>query len=79
MNSKADNENATLGRVGSGAWLADLERRVKYYEQMHADALRALDTAVNMSGEMKEQLVAARQQLERAKSANNVDMPSGSK
>ena len=56
--------------VVSSEIVSRLEKNVKYYERMHRDARTALDIAGRMSLEMKEQLIEARQKLERAKSAN---------
>lgn len=56
--------------VGTVEMVSRLERRVKYYERMHAEARRALDIAADMSLEMKERLIEARQELARAKLAN---------
>ena len=56
--------------VVSSELVSRLEETVKYYERMHRDARTALDIAGRMSLEMKEQLIEARQKLERAKSAN---------
>ena len=61
----------TQSAVVSSELVSRLEETVKYYERMHRDARTALDIAGRMSLEMKEQLIEARQKLERAKSAND--------
>lgn len=66
----------TQSAVVSSELVSRLEETVKYYERMHRDARTALAIAGRMSLEMKEQLIEARQKLERAKSANSRDMPS---
>lgn len=47
--------------------IAKLTRAVKYYEQMHADARKAIEIAGRMSLEMKEQRIEAQKNLERAR------------
>jgi hypothetical protein len=45
-----------------------LELHVKYYESLYADSCNAVTAVAKMKGEIKERLIEAKQQLERAKS-----------
>lgn len=70
-NSKRKGGGKTRRENSLHRLVSRLEETVKYYERMHRDARTALDIAGRNSLEMKEQLISARQKLERAKSAND--------
>ena len=57
----------TLEEVAHRELVEKLEKRVEYYEMMHADARLAIKIAGNMSLEMKERRIEAQIELDRAR------------
>lgn len=74
MSGKTNSKHTKGGAVISKATINHLKNRVEYYEQMHRDARSAIRIAARMSLEMKEQLIEAREKLERAKLVNSISM-----
>lgn len=80
MSEETDNRKTEGGApISSSELVSRLEKTVKYYERMHADARKGIEIAMAMSAEMKERRIEAQIQLERAKSANDKLTDAGTK
>lgn len=72
-----DSQQPSGAAISSSELVSRLEKTVKYYERMHADARRGIEIAMALSAEMKERRIEAQLELEQAKSANDPDQRPG--